>query len=230
MMRHAGGPALFVGTKKADVEVVSRKLKVVGVAPEKSELLLRREHEPHIGVFLRTVEVVGPALIQGDDVAPQAGGGQGFLFDRRHRGPTRWKGLVSRHSGRHRRLDAGRHVCDRHKDVQLKVVALQLIGPRRGGEAIAGVVVCFIAEFMQAVSANVMIGDHQTVGRHKGSGATGVEPDARLLQMEQPLRCQRCGVVLLEAVQGRGVEEPHPLVGPNAGRAKHATGSRNPGP
>ena len=64
---------VFVNSEEADVEVVARIFKVIRVAAVKGDLLLRREHQTHIGVALEAIEVILPALIQRDDVAAQLG-------------------------------------------------------------------------------------------------------------------------------------------------------------
>ena len=70
MVLHPGRPAMLVGAEEADVEVEPGKLEVVGVAAKEGDLLLRREDQPHVGVFLRAVEVVGASLIERDHVTP----------------------------------------------------------------------------------------------------------------------------------------------------------------
>jgi hypothetical protein len=59
--------------EQADVQIEAGVLKIVRIAAEEGDVLFRREHQPHVGVFFQTVQVVQAALVQGDHVAPQAG-------------------------------------------------------------------------------------------------------------------------------------------------------------
>ena len=43
---------VFIDAEEADIEVVARILEIVRVAAEKRDVLLRREHQPHVGVLL----------------------------------------------------------------------------------------------------------------------------------------------------------------------------------
>ena len=112
MVLHPGRPSMLVGAEEADVEVEPGKLEVVGVAAKEGDLLLRREDQPHVGVLLRAVEVVGASLIERDHVTPQSGRRQRLLFDLGHRRPAGGEGRFSRHPGDHRRLNAVGHVLD----------------------------------------------------------------------------------------------------------------------
>src|SRR5262249_38370895 len=64
-----GRLAVFVDAEEAYIEVITRILEVVGVAPIKGDLLLRREDQPNVGVFLESIEMILAALVQGNDVA-----------------------------------------------------------------------------------------------------------------------------------------------------------------
>ena len=73
IMLDLGRFAVFVDAEEADVQIVARILEIVRIAAEKGDLLLRREDQPHVGVVFVRVEVIQPALVERDHVAPQAG-------------------------------------------------------------------------------------------------------------------------------------------------------------
>jgi hypothetical protein len=64
----AKGLALVVDAEEAAIEVEAGELEVVSVAAEEGGLLLG-EDQPHVGVGAIAVEVVLPALEEGDDLA-----------------------------------------------------------------------------------------------------------------------------------------------------------------
>ena len=68
-----GGLAVFINAEQADVQIKAGIFKVVRVAAVERDLLLRREDEAHVGVFLETVQMILAALIQRDHVAAEAG-------------------------------------------------------------------------------------------------------------------------------------------------------------
>ena len=167
MVGHPRRLAILIGPKETDIEVVARKLKIVGVAPEEGDLLLRRKDQPHVGVFLGAIEVVQTALIERDNVAAQSGRGERLLLNLRHHLPPGLERIVGHHAGLHRRLHACRDILDRDQNIELQIAAAQFVGARGGGESIAKIVVLGIAERVQAVGPNVVVGEHQTVGRDK---------------------------------------------------------------
>jgi len=228
MVRHLRRPAVLVGPEEADVEVVAGKLEIVRVAAEKGDLPLRGEDEPHVGVFLRAVEVVEASLVQGDDVAPQPRGRQRLLLDRREHLAAGLEPLLRRQGLRHGRLHPCRDVLDRHQHVELEIAALDLVGPGGRGEPVTVVVGLLAAEFLQRVGGDVVVREHEPVGRDEAAGAAGVEPDGRLLQVAEPggseLRpAEPGGVIPLHPLERRLVEEPHPFV---AGRDRNAEDHR----
>ena len=165
MVGHAGGPAVFVGPEKTDVEIEPWKLEVVGIAPEKRDLLLWREHQPHVGVFLRPIEMVAAALIERDDVAPQARGPERLLFDVGHHLPAGSEGVGRVQAWIHGRLHPSRHVLDRHEHVELEIETAQLVCLRRGEKAIAIQIAVRRAELLQGVGPDMVVREHQAVGR-----------------------------------------------------------------
>ena len=73
---------VFIDPEKRDVEIVARVFEIIGIASEKRGRLFRRKDQPDIGVFFVAIEMVGAAIIKRDNVAPQPGLIERFLFDR----------------------------------------------------------------------------------------------------------------------------------------------------
>ena len=164
VVRHPCWLAVLVGPKEADVEVVAGKLEVVGVATEKRDLLLRREDEPHVGVFLGSIKMVETALMERDHVAPQSGRGERLLLDLRHHLAAGGKRVGRRHARRDGPLHAGGDVLDRDEHVEFEVVALEFVGLGGRREAVAIVVVLRVAQLLQAIGPHMMVGEHETIG------------------------------------------------------------------
>jgi hypothetical protein len=124
------GLAVFVGAEEGDVEVHPRVLKVVDVAAEAGDLLLRGEHKADVGVLLVPVQVVQPAVVQRDHVGPQPGLVERLLFELPHDGSAGGERVGRGHARLHRGVHLGRHVRDLLEDVDLLVRALQLLVAR----------------------------------------------------------------------------------------------------
>ena len=91
--------AVLVHTEEADIQVVSRILEVIRIAAEERDTLLRREHQPHIGVTLVTVEMVLAAIVKSNHIAAQARLVAGFtldIVDGCPAGPLRRSGIDAR--------------------------------------------------------------------------------------------------------------------------------------
>lgn len=212
-MIHLGRLAVFVGAKDRDIEIVAGILEVVGIAAEERRLLLGREDEADVGVNLVAVKVVARALVERDDVAAQAGGVEGFLFDRGLGGVARGEHLGGRHVGAHRGVHLGGDVLDRLEHVELEVDALELLGARAGVEAVEQEVLFLGAELEDRVEADVVIRDDEAVGRRERARAAVVEAHGRALDVREPLGARLEAVALLELRERRVVEEPHAVVG-----------------
>ena len=63
--------AVLIDAQIAHIEVVARKLEIVGIAAEKRDRLLRREDEPHILIAAVFVKIVDAAIVELDRVAAQ---------------------------------------------------------------------------------------------------------------------------------------------------------------
>src|SRR5205814_697916 len=73
--------AVFVDPEEAHIEVEARKLEVVRIAAEERDLLLGREDQADVGVALETIKMIRAALVERDDIAPQARLLARLLFD-----------------------------------------------------------------------------------------------------------------------------------------------------
>ena len=171
-----------------------------------------REDEADIGVFFETVEVVLPTLIQRDHVAAQTGLVERFLFDFRSHGAPGEKGLLGCHFRFDCGVDAAGDVFDAHEHVEFEVEASFLLRGRPGVEALTQIIVILVAELLQGVGADMMVGNDQAVLGHERAGAAAVETHGRLLDVLEPRVRQVKAVFLLELFAGRTVEQPHAFV------------------
>ena len=205
--------AVLVRAEEADVQVIARILEVVGIAAEEGDGQLRREDQPHVRVFLVPVEVVLASLEQSHDIAAQSGLLQRLLLDRaHHRAPG-----ALRVGGGHARLYSGLHalrdVLGTHQNIQLQVDALHFLRVRLGVVAGSHVIVFGCRDLCQAVQADVVVGENQTVRPHERARAAVVEPHGGLLQVVEPGLRRLESVALLEESTRRVVEEPHAFIG-----------------
>jgi hypothetical protein len=76
------------------------------------------------------------------------------------------------------------------------------------------------AQLLQRIGAHVVIGDDQSLGRHKCAAAAAIEPYRGPLQIGEPGFAGLEIIVLLKRLPGRVGEEPHSLVGGGADRRK----------
>ena len=70
-----------------------------------------------------------------------------------------------------------------------------------------------VAEFLERIGADVVVGDDQTSRGNERAATTGVETHASFLQMVEP-RTRRLEMIsFFELLERRRIEEPHPFVG-----------------
>ena len=207
-----------------------------GSPPKKAICCFRGEHQAHVGVLLVEVKVVDAALVERDHVAAQAGFLERFLLDLGHDGAAGGERLGRLHVRLDGVVDALGHVLDVHEDVEFQVDALDFLGVVAGVEAVADVVVLLVADLLQRVGADVMVGHHQAVRRDERAGAAGVEAHRRLLHVVEPFGGRLEVVLLLEIFRRRVVEQPHALVAEDGLRqgqddeaSGHAQGRANAG-
>ena len=215
VVRGLRGLAVFVRPEERDVEVPARVGEVVVVAAEVGNLLLGREHEAHVGVFLVAVEPVLAAAVEGDDLALQAGGRRALLLDRRPSRPGAGGRFGVGRAALHRTKHAPGDVLVRHEDVHLEVGALQFVSPRRRVEAVLHEVALGRGELRHLAPADVLVREQQPVGRHEGARAAVSHPRRRQAHVLEPLVGDVEPVLLLDARPRHVVEGPHALVGAN---------------
>ncbi len=207
------GMSVLVHAKQADVQIVARVFEIVGIAAEERDGLLWSEHQADIGVALVAIQVIEPTVIKRNHVAAQAGGVERLLLDRVDRRPPRLVGFGRRHLRSHRGLDFRGHVFDALQHVQFGVERAELVGPRLGMKTAGEIIVFRAAQFLQCASADMVIREHESVGRDERAAAAVVEADRRALQMLQPGVGRIEAVPLAEHCPRRIGEQPHPLFG-----------------
>src|SRR5262249_36256304 len=107
--------------------------------------------------------------------------------------------------------------------------ALLLVGPGLGVEAVAEEVMLLGRKLLQVVGTDVVVGHDEAVCRDERPGTARVEANAGFLDMLEPLRRGLEPVLLLDGGEGRGVEEPHALVG-EGGRVRNHEQAQQYGP
>jgi hypothetical protein len=131
---------------------VAAETEIVGIAAEECHLLLGRKDEPHIGVFLVGVEPVFAALIERDNVGRRPVLSRlSWIFAC---SALRASSLLG-HTALDGALNPRGDVFQRHRDVQLKIGALQLFRLCFRVEAVLDVVLSAVETL--AVKRDVMI-------------------------------------------------------------------------
>ena len=207
-----GRLAVLINAEEADVEVIAGIFEIVRIAAEEGDVLFGREDQADVGVFLVAIEMVLTAVVKRDDIAPQARLLRRFLLDGVHDRAAGLFRLGQRATLGNGRVDPLGDVFDAHQHVQFKVDALHLLVLRLGVESFGQIVLVLAAELLQGVGADVVIRQHQPVGRHERPGAAGIEAHARSLQVLEPGLIGLEAVLFLEDLPGRIVEEPHAFV------------------
>ncbi len=141
IMFGAGGLVVLVDPEEGEVEVVSRKSEVVGIAAVERRLSLRRHHQPHIRIALIAIEPVFAAAVQRDNGAmePRL---VGCLF--LDSGNFRFSPavlLMRRSRGVDRTQNPRRDVAHGHQHGQLGVVTAQFLRPLAREEPVLDIVV-----------------------------------------------------------------------------------------
>src|SRR5207237_3233012 len=89
---------------------------------------------------------------------------------------------------------------------------LDFFGLSFGMESVAQIIVLCVADLLKGVSADMMVGNDQPVCGNKGAAPSGIEANARFLEVFEPLRRGFELIFLLELFQRRIVEQPHSLI------------------
>src|SRR5438128_784681 len=72
---------VFIRTEQTDIEVVTRKLEVIGITTIKRNLLFWGKDKTDIGVTLVAIKMVGPTLPKSNHVGTQTCFVEGLLLD-----------------------------------------------------------------------------------------------------------------------------------------------------
>ena len=121
-------------------------------------------------------------------------------------------GVGLAHVGFHRGVHPLGHVFDADQHVQFQVNAFEFVVARFGVKTFGHQIAVGRAQFLQRIGADVMVGDHQSIGRNKRPAAAAVKPHRRLLHVVQPRVAGLEVVFFLEQLLGRIGKQPHPLV------------------
>src|SRR5580704_119923 len=204
---------IFVDSKKSDVEIVARVGEIIGIASEEGDVEFRREHQTDIGVLLVLVEVINLARIENHYITAQSGRSGAVFFDLRHGGALGLAGGGRRHPGLHAGIDLIGHILDANELIELQIWAFGLFRLRLGIEAGLDVVVALGRELLDASRAHMVVGEGQTVRRHKRAGSAVVESYRGEANMIEPRRSEFEAVFGLDFVLRSSVIEPHAFVG-----------------
>ena len=155
-----------IDSQERHVKVVTRKIEVVGVTPEKSNRIFRRENQAdvlHAAVF---VQLVLAATKQCDDVTAHVITCRTAFFNRRNGGflhlvePLGWHTCGGG-------LHGLRHVGDRRQLIDFHAWTTRLVNLLGGDKTIA--VEVFFSQARKALDAlasTMMVGHHETRRRH----------------------------------------------------------------
>src|SRR6266571_1344708 len=216
--------SVFINAKQGKIEVVSRKSEVVRIAAEERSLLFGSKDEPNLRVLFVSVQPVLAAFIKRNDIRTKTGFIEALFLNFCLFTLARIERLLFGHAGLHRALNASRYILNRHQHVQFKVGTLDLFGLRFGVEAFLYIILLWRRYFLKLAKGDVVIRNDQSVRTDERTGPAIIEPDTRQTNVVQPLRRRREVVFVLELLQWRIVESPHPLIrgaGPGAGERKH---------
>ncbi len=201
---------VLVEPEHRNVHAIARIGEVVGVAAEKAGLILDDEHEADVGVDLVGIEVVRRPGVERHDLLRGAGLGPALdPLDRLLAGGHR---VLRAHRRRDAGIHLGRHVLDALEHAERHAGHLQLVGSRRRVEPVLDEVLLRRAQPLRGGKADVVVGQHQAVGRHDGAGAPG-EPNSRELQVVEPCVGDVELVLGLDGGLRDAVVRPESLVG-----------------
>src|SRR5690242_264535 len=71
-IRYVHGLVVLINAEKTDVQVITGIFKIVWIAAEEGDRLLRRKNQTHIGVTLVAIEMILSAVVERNHVAAQA--------------------------------------------------------------------------------------------------------------------------------------------------------------
>ncbi len=222
--------AVVVHPEDGQVEVVAGIGEVVGVATEERGLLLRAEHQAHVGVFAVAVQPVLAAVIQRNHRTIQTGLRVTFLLQPGDLRPAGLQRLRAGGAGRDRPQDASGDILHGHEHADFLVRTLQLLGAGPGIEAVLNQVPLPGGQFLDLPQAHVVVRQDQAVRADERAGSAGSHPDAGQADVLEPRRVGLEAVLVRQQPQGRIVIRPHSLFGRDpGGRAPAAHDHRHGG-
>jgi hypothetical protein len=112
----------------------------------------------------------------------------------------------------HRGGHLGGHVDDLLEDVQFEVRALRLGVAGGGIEPVAEQILARLAQLLEGVGGDVVVGDEQPVRGDEPAAAAAVEPHRGAHGVVEPLVGQVEPVLVFEQRLGGAVEQPHAFV------------------
>ncbi len=205
-------PVVLVDAEEREVEIVARVAEVVGIAAVERGLLLGRHDQAHVGVALVAIERVLAAAVELDHLRLEPGLLRGLLLDLGdRRAPLGALGLARRlgvDRPGHSRCD----VLGRGQHLELEVRALHLLARAARVEAVLHVIMLRGRDLGELAERDVVVGEHQAVGRDERAGAAA-EVHAALADLRDPPRRRDEPVALAELLGREVVERPHALVG-----------------
>ena len=221
------GPAVLIHAEQREIQVVAGIREVVGIAAKERDLLLRREDDPHIRVFLVAIQPVFPALIERDHVGAEAGLFQAFALDGGDRVLALGEFLLRVARSLQGVLYAGRHVLHGDQDVHFQIGRLDFFFGRARVETRFDVVMFGRRILLQLAQRDVVVRQQQPGGADERSRSAVVQPHAGKPDMVEPLLGDREVVFVLNQPGGRIVEGPHPFLGLKWGM-KNGEGKNRP--
>ncbi len=164
-MLHLRRLIILIDAEEADIEIVTRIFKVIGIPSKEADIRFRRKDQPHIGIALIAVERILAPLEKRHYVAAQTGRLQRFLLQPAHHFPPRLERLLGAQLRRDDRIDLLRHILDAHQDIELQIMAFELLGAGACVESIGQNVLLLGGELLQRSGAHMMIGEHEPILR-----------------------------------------------------------------
>ena len=158
-------------------------------------------------------------MIKRHDVGTQASLVETFLLDFRLFGLSRIEGLLLRHAGFHRSLNAVGDVLHRHENVQFQIRRFRLFRLGLRVEAVLHVILLSARDFLKLAQSDMVVRDNQTSRTDKRTGPAIIEAHARQANVIEPLLGRREVVLFPQLFRRRIVECPHSLVGKDKTRA-----------
>ena len=194
----------------AIVQVVAGIGEVIGIAAKECDLLFRREHDPHVRVFLVAIQPVFAALIQRDHVGAEAGFVQAFALDRRRSRPCAWR-IPAPLCAFPSAASCTRAVTSSMETRTFTSRSGDFISSRGSArvEPDLDVVVFGRRILLQLPPRDVMVGQQQPGGADERSRSAVVQPDARKPDVIEPLLGNGGSCIFPEPARVGGLSKVH---------------------